>query len=58
MPSASTTPSATSTPAFTPQTNYSRSLFWQFSPTATFYIGSTPQVMNNDSATSRPTPRT
>jgi filamentous hemagglutinin family protein len=35
---------------FTPQTNYSRALFWQFSPTATFYVGSTPQVMNNDGA--------
>jgi filamentous hemagglutinin family protein len=36
--------------SFSPQTNYTRNFFWQFNPTATFYVGSTPQVMNNDTS--------
>ncbi|RTL49257.1 MAG: hypothetical protein EKK46_14590, partial [Rhodocyclaceae bacterium] len=35
---------------FVAQTNYSRSLFQQFSQTATFYVGSTPALMNQDSS--------
>ncbi|MBS0322519.1 MAG: filamentous hemagglutinin N-terminal domain-containing protein, partial [Proteobacteria bacterium] len=33
---------------FVPQTDYARNLFQQFNQTATFYVGSTPAVMNND----------